>query len=151
MDISSISAVLTAIGVLTGVTFGIIQLRNLARTRYMDLLLRFYEAWYTKDFQAEYRRIFTAQFKDYDDYMKRYGWGEGFAVTGWFELLGIMLRKKYVDLDFVYDFLRHSIKLIWEKMQPVFEGYRKVIDDPTYYEHFEYLYNEIKQREKMSS
>jgi hypothetical protein len=36
----------------------------------------------------------------------------------------------------------------WEKMKPVIMGIRKEESNQSYYANFEYLYNEIKKRER---
>ena len=40
MDIASISAAVAAVGVIVGVIFAVLELRNLVRTRQTDLILR---------------------------------------------------------------------------------------------------------------
>jgi len=66
----------------------------------------------------------------------------------YFEGIGVLLRRKLIDIGLVDDLLTAPIKVTWEKMKPVAEGYRKELNLPTVMEYFEYLYNEMQKREQ---
>lgn len=64
VDLTSISAILAAIGVFVGVVFAILQLRDLVKTRQTDLVIRLYSNWSDEKFIEAYSEIITDEFKD---------------------------------------------------------------------------------------
>ena len=148
LDIPSISAVVAAVGVLVGVAFTAMELKNLVKTRQTDLVVRLYSTMGSKENQEAWEKIKSRQFKDYNDYMKEFGWSEVAEVCVPFEGLGVLLLRKLVDIGLVDDLFSTLIMRIWEKVKPVVEGHRKYYDQPEIYEYFEYLYNEMQKREQ---
>lgn len=73
MDIASlneVSGILAAIGVLVGVVLTVMELRNLAKQRQTDLVMRLYSTFITKQFQDAYETMWTEDFKDYNDVLR---------------------------------------------------------------------------------
>jgi len=155
VDIPSISAVVAAIGVIVGVVLAIMQLRNLVKTRQTDLAIRLYSTYGSKEFVGAWTKIMTAEFKDYNDFVKKYGLPissedpvdiANNMVGIFFEGIGVLLHRKLVDIDLVMQLF--PVKIVWEKLKPIVEGTRKQFDEPKFYEWFEYLYNEMQKREQ---
>ena len=48
----------------------------------------------------------------------------------------------------IEDLFGGSIARAWEKVRPGIVKARQQLNDPTIYEYFEYLYNEMKKREQ---
>jgi hypothetical protein len=71
LDIPSISAMLAAIGVLVGVVFAILELRNLVRIRHTDLLLGLYSTYDSLEFLEAWQKIFLTGFKHYDAFVEK--------------------------------------------------------------------------------
>lgn len=64
IDLSSINAVsgiLAAIGVLVGVIFAVLELRNLVKTRQTDLVVRLYSTFGSKELQEAWEKIKTRE------------------------------------------------------------------------------------------
>jgi len=148
VDIIEISAMVAAAGVLVGVVYYILDIRNQARTRQTDLVMRLYTTFHSKEFQAEMAKVMTAKFRDYDDAVEKYGWEFGFPVGLFFEGIGVLLHRKLVDLSLVDDLFTFHTRVVWQKIKPIVEGARKHFNAPTILEWFEYLYNEMKKREQ---
>jgi hypothetical protein len=99
-------------------------------------------------------RTLKTEYKDYDDFVKRYGEVHSekpeqaaiLALVNYFEGLGILVKRKLIDIDLVYDFLGSDINMIWEKLKPIIEGERKKRNYPPL--NCEYFYNEMKKREQ---
>jgi len=153
MDIVSISAVVAAGGVIVGVAFAILELRNLVQTRQTDLALRLYSHFGSKEFLEARRTVMDLEFEDYNDYVKKHGrFGRVEAVSQvcmFFQGMGVLLHRKLLNISLIDDlFSPISIKLIWVKMKPVVEGWRKQFNEPRTLEWFENLYNELRKREQ---
>ena len=71
MDIPSISAIVAATGVIVGVVLTILELRNLVKQRQTDLVMRLYSTFVTKGFQEAYQTMWTADFTDYNEALRR--------------------------------------------------------------------------------
>jgi hypothetical protein len=75
-------------------------------------------------------------------------------VSSVFEGLGVLLRRKFLDIDLVRELLSESTKMTWEKVKPMVDDARRQIaqrksgEYVPVYQSWEYLYNELKKREK---
>ncbi len=65
-----------------------------------------------------------------------------FEIVTFFEQVGFMVEKKFVDHEVVVDRLSHYVLLNWRKLEPWIAGVRQEKNDPTYGEHFERLYSQ---------
>jgi hypothetical protein len=149
LDVTEISAIVAAAGVLVGVVYYILDMRNQARTRQTDLVMRLYSIYGSKDFQEAWAAVRELDFKDYNDFIKKYGWSAAMSeVCLFFEGVGVLLHKKLVDISMLDDLFTGPVKMTWEKMKPMIEGHREQRKYPQFYEWLEYLYNEMKKREQ---
>jgi len=155
LDIPSISAIVAAIGVIIGVIFAVLQLRDLVKTRKTDLVIRLYSTYGSREFQEAWVETLRLEFKDYHDYLKKYGatsekpvYTSVNMVAAYFEGIGILLRRRLIDIALVDDLLSSDIVLTWHKMKPIVEGWRKQFNRPQISEWFEYLYDEMQKREQ---
>lgn len=147
-DIASISTIVAATGVLVGVVFAVLQLRDLVKTRQTDLILRLYAAFNTKEFLKTWDEVRKRDAKDFTDYEKKYGWSEALEVGMFFEGIGVLLKRKLINIDLVDDLFTGPIKITWESFEDLTKDARKQREAPTLFEWFEYLYNEMKKREQ---
>ena len=147
LDIPSISALVAAVGVIVGVVFAVLQLRNLVRTRQTDLVMRLYSTFGSKEFQREWTRIWNTEYKNYKDFLKKEKLVAPEAGL-FFEGVGVLLYRKLIDISLIDDLFSGPIKMTWEKMKPIVEDARKQLDQPQYAEWVEYLYNEMRKREQ---
>jgi len=155
LDIPSISSIVAAAGVLVGVVFAVLQLRDLMRTRQTDLVMRLYSIFGSKEFQEAWVETLRLDFKDYHEYLKKYGatsekpvYTSVNMVAAFFEGIGILLRRRFVDIALIDDLFSSDIVITWRKMKSLVEGWRKQFNRPQISEYFEYLYNEMRKREQ---
>jgi len=155
LDIPSISAIVAAIGVIIGVIFAVFQLKDFVKTRQTDLVMRLYSTYGSKEFQEAWVETLRMEFKDYKDYLEKYGSDSAKSayvsvnmLAGFFEGLGILLHRNLIDITLVDDLFSSDIFLTWHKMKPLVEGWRKQFNRSQMSEWFEYLANEMKKREQ---
>jgi hypothetical protein len=148
MDIATISTVIAASSVVVGVVFAILQLRDLAKTRKTDLVMRLYSTFDSREFLEGFTKILTIEIKDFNDYLKKYGMAEASEVFLFFEEVGILYMMKLIDLNLVNRLLGDPILMTWEKGKPLVEGFREYFHNPGIFWQFEYLYNEIRKRQQ---
>jgi hypothetical protein len=157
VDITEISAVVAAAGVLVGVVYYILDMRHQSKVRQTDLVMKLYSELGSKEYLEAYPAFFTLDFKDYQDFRNRY---PKFLVVDtptfvsfnmycyFFEGVGILLHRKLIDIELVDDLFSIAIKDDWDKVRPIVEGFRKEMGWPQFWEWFEYLYDEMKKREQ---
>jgi hypothetical protein len=137
--ISAASAIFVSI-------FAVAQLRHLEKHRNVEISMKLFE-WAETD---RLRKAFkwmdkTYQFKNYADFKlleeKDVETAEyPFEVTAFFEQVGFLVEKKFIDLDVVVDRLGHYVVLNWRKLEPWVAAMKQEKHDPTYGEHFQNLY-----------
>jgi len=69
-------------------------------------------------------------------------------LGNYFEGIGILVNKKLIDADIVYDFWGDIVQSAWEKIKPLIVEMRKDTDQPNMFTFWEDLYNEMKKREQ---
>jgi hypothetical protein len=155
LDIPSISAIVAAAGVLVGVILTVLELRHLVKQRKTELVTRLSSEFSTsRQFLEAFVDTLEVEFKDYDDFVKRYGKPiskkevpMSFMTMGnFFEEIGTLYRNKLIDASLINQIF--PISEVWEKMKPLVEGMRKEYHFPTLFDQFEYLYYEMRKREQ---
>jgi len=150
VDIPSISAIVAAAGVLVGVVYYILEMRNQSKVRQTDLVMRLYSTFGSKEFQDAWTRIErreSIEFKNYNEYVEKYGSGDYVQCATFFEGIGVLLQKRLIDIKLVDSLFSVPLKLMYEGMKPIIEANSEQFHQRVF-EHFEYLYNEMKKREQ---
>jgi len=156
LDIPSISAIVVAAGVLIGVVYYVLEMRQQTRIRKTDLTTRLYAMITTNEFLEAFRKVMNLQIKDYEDYLKQYGslfskspMHKAFYITGGFyDFVGILLYRKHIGINLVCDVIGIGMtKMAYEKLKPVVLGFRKELSEPIAFAGFEYVYNELLKKE----
>jgi hypothetical protein len=148
VDIQTFSIVIASASVVAGVIYYALQIRNQNRTRQTDLVMKLYSNFNSPEFQKTWEQILKREAKDLQDYQKKYGNAESVTVGMFFEGIGILLKRKLIDIELVDDMFTSPIKMTWEKMKNMTLESRKIYNRPETFEWFEYLYNEMKKREQ---
>jgi hypothetical protein len=154
VDITEISAIVAAAGVLVGVAYYILDMRNQTKQRQTDMVMRLYATFGSTEFQTVYQRIMNLEFEDYADFLKRYATSDpevlaaSYSVGIFFEGIGVLVNRRLISMDLVDDLLSSPVVDTWDKLKPLVEGRRERLKRPQTLEWFEYLYNEMKKREQ---
>ena len=156
VDITEISAIVAAAGVLIGVAYYILDMRNQALLRKTDLVMRLFSTFASVDHRTAGKKVIWIDYKDYDDYVKKYGAPNSEepiptavdTVLYFYEEVGVLLSKKLIDIDLVDQLFGYNIMLVGAKVMPILEEGRKRLNVPRFWLNFEYLYNEMKKREQ---
>jgi hypothetical protein len=153
VDIQTVSIAVASASVTVAAFYYVWQIRHQTKTRQTDLVMRLYSTYYSKEFTEALTRYLNADFKNYDDFIEKYGTIPSenpvqiaFQMVGtFFEGVGELLHKKLIDIEIVEDLF--AVELYWTKTEPLIKDLRKQFT-PKLNEWFEYLYNEIKKREQ---
>jgi len=153
VGIQEVSIAVASASVTVAAIYYVWQIRHLTKTRQTDLVMRLYSTYYSKEFTEALTRYLNADFRNYDDFVEKYGpiLSENpvqiaFQMVGtFFEGIGELLHKKLIDVEIVQDLF--AVELYWTKAKPLIKDLRKQFS-PRLWEWFEYLYNEMKKREQ---
>jgi hypothetical protein len=148
VDIRTVSIAIASAGVFVAAIYYILQIRHQTKVRQTDLIMRLYSQFNSLEFQKILEEVLNRDGKDYGDYHEKYGTAEVTAVGLFFEGIGILLKRKLIDIELVDDMFSTDIKWTWEKMKNITLELRKIRNRPEIFEWFEYLYNEMRKREQ---
>jgi hypothetical protein len=149
LDIQSISTVIAATSVVVGVVFAVLQLRGLVKTRQTDILVGIYSAYLSnKENWESWEKVRDRKATSYSDYKKKYGFVEVNQICSLYEQVGVLLKRKLVDINLVQDLFGEDVERVWKMFKPIIYGSRKTMKTMHWGKSFEYLYNEMKKREQ---
>ena len=151
LDIPSITGIVAAIGVIVGVVFTVLELRNLVQTRQTDLIMRLYSTYGSKEFLEATSRVTDIASGNYEDFVKKYGYADVLQVGTFFEGLGVLLRRKLIGIQLADDLFSEPVKTTWRFMEHMIETDRKRLNQPRIFEWFEYLAVEIQKKEQQQA
>ena len=150
-------SLLTLISLTIGVIYHIMTLRNTRKnqelqleTRQAQLYMNLDDTYHSPEFRKLLYEMLDLEWKDYDEWYEKVrgtnipsqvAFG---SVMGYFNGLGLLVRKGLIDIDTVYDLLATWIVVVWEKYIPIMQAQRDRRNRPIWGE-FEYLYNEVKK------
>jgi len=156
VDVTEISAIVAAAGVLVGVVLTVLELRNLVKQRKTELVTTLYSSTFNnREFTEAGLMVMSLEYKDYDDFIEKYGqmdskepiWVAVNLATNMFNELGILLHDKSVSDETIDELFGYRIAFLWEKLKPLIDGMRKQLS-PRVSEWFEYLHNEMQRFQK---
>ena len=148
VDIQTVSIAIASTSVVAGVIYYALQIRQQTKTRQTDLVIRLYTTFASKEMRQTWERITTREYMDFNTYREKFGLSDVNEIGWFFEGVGVLLYRKLIDIAVVDDLFSSPIKISWEKMKPVAEGERKQFGRPQIWEWWEYLYNQMQNREQ---
>jgi hypothetical protein len=153
VDITEISAVVAAAGVLVGVVLAVLELRNLVKQRQAEVLLQLHSTWGSKEYRDSMAEVTLLEFEGYQEFIRKYGEQRDtpvrraiWNISDFYELMGLLVHRKLVDISLVADMF--NVVFTWEKLEPIHKERRKELNTPELFYWFEYLYNEVKKRQQ---
>ena len=148
VDVQTVSIAIASASVVAGVMYYVLQLRHQVKTRKTDVVIRLNTVWVGKDFMEAWSRVMDREIKEYDTYSASNvsNWVPEIQIGTFFEELGFLVYSGFADFEFISTLF--PVELAWEKLRFLIARIRKSRNDQTYYEWFEYLYNEVKKREQ---
>jgi hypothetical protein len=154
VDIQAFSIAIASAGVLAGVIYYILEIRHQSRLRQTESVIRLspFFNMNAREMQEAITQVCSIEYENYNDYLERYsGKPENTMLKilgNYFEGIGILVSKKLVDADIVYNFWGDIIQSSWEKIKPLIADMRKDSGDLNMFVFWEYLYDEMKKRKQ---
>jgi hypothetical protein len=147
-EVQTVSIVVASASVVLAAIYYIFQVRHQTKLRQTDLVMRLYSTFGSKEFQDAWTRIESSVFKNYYEYVKKYGSGDYVQCATFFEGIGVLLQRKLIDVNLIDALFGVPLKYMYGIMKPIIEGNKEQFHEPRVFEYFEYLYNEMKKREQ---
>src|SRR4030067_3473747 len=122
VDIQTVSIAIASASVVAGIIYYSLQIRLQTKARQTDLVIRLYTAFGGKEMRQAWEKITTTECSDFNTYQKEFGLCDLNEVGWFFEGVGILLRRKLMDIAVVADLFRSPITLSWGKMKLVAGG-----------------------------
>jgi len=148
IDIQTISIAIASASVFAAAIYYMFRIRHEAKVRQTDLVMKLYSQFNSLEFQKMWHEVLNREARDWQDYNNKYGLVEFTAVSIFFEGIGILLRRKLINIELIDDMFTTDVKWTWERIKDLTLEYRKVRNQPEIFEWFEYLYNEMQKRQQ---
>jgi len=140
------ATVLSALAGVSATVFILLQLRHMEHHRNLEVSMKLFEWAESERLRKAFRWVEEEfQFENYEKYKAEEA--ESFEVSdypyeveAYFEEVGFLVVKKFVDLDIIVDRLGPSIIADWKRLEPWIFALRKERGDETFGEHFQKLY-----------
>jgi len=151
VDLAEIQAayyMVAATGVLVAAIYYVINLRYNMKAREMEVCQLFVKEWTSEQGMQRYAKMMTLEWKDYDDFMKKYGYSNpemfGLWVSQLFmiETMGILMKSGVVNPEKLYYLGGYGGIRMWEKYRGIVQGRRGISWGQDYMINAEYLANE---------
>jgi len=123
IELSVIRDLVTIFGVLAGLTYYIMTVRNQNKARQAQLLNNLYESYRSPESRRQSLEIQSWDWKDPDEFFDKYGqevnpdaWALWEAKASFFNGVGILLKKNLIDIALVDEFLTSSVNRHWNML-----------------------------------
>ena len=151
-DVQTVSILIASISVIGSAVYYLLETRHQRRIRQTESIIRF-SPWFSidaKGIQEAISNVHSTQYTDYNDYLSKYaGKPEQISLKllgNYFEGIGLLVSKKLVEEDLVFDFWGDVAESVWDENEKVINGMRKDSGTPYTFEYWELLVKAIKKK-----
>jgi len=149
VDIIDISAMVAAAGVVVGVVYYILDIRHDKKAREMELCRLVTSDLATEQGMKRYAIMMNMEWKDYEDFMEKYGYSNPEMFSKWtsqfliWENLGVLIKSKVVTAEKLYDTGGVGPILGWEKFKDIIQRRRDVAWGQDFWSNAEFFAREM--------
>ena len=154
--LQTVSIAIASTGVFLAAVYYILQIRHQTKMRQSDLIIRLYSVYSGKTLQKALAIVMALDYKDYEDFVKKYGPMPSTSpnevlisvgiVGTFFEGVGVLLSERLLDINLVLKLF--AVEMYWKKVEPLVKEGRKQLT-PEHWQWCAYLYNEVKKRKQI--
>ena len=175
VDVETIGVLVTAASVSIAATYYIMNLRisqknqelmlksqdQTLETRQTQLFMQIYTRYLEDDlFGKNYFILMGRQWKNHDDYVKKYisefiggpgpDGGDLTRMMTFYEGVAVLIMRKMIDISLVYELMPTNVTALWTKYEPLIKYWRaNGPTPPNVYKLVEYLSNSIAEYAKV--
>lgn len=159
IDLQTISIVSAAIGILVGVFNWIRkssteekQRQTEIETRQAQLFMQLYDRRTDVESWRHWLEVcYQMKWENPEDFMQKYGpainpdaFAKWLTVGNYFVGVGVLVRRKLIELELVYDLMPNMAIGWWDKAGPIVKALRESFDRPEHMKDAEYLCDELR-------
>jgi hypothetical protein len=141
-----LTAILSTLAGVAATVFILLQLKHMDKHRDLEISMKLFEWAETERLRKAFRWVDKEfNFVDFEKYKAQVE--ENFEVSDYpyqveafFEEVGFLVNKRFVDIDVIVDRLGAYIVSNWKKLEPWVVAIGKERGDKTFGEHFQQLY-----------
>ena len=148
LDLSTIATVVAAVSVVVGVVFTILELRHMTRTRRTDVIMRIYDRFGTKEMVEAIYSVGQLRSETSPSLPPKGGLTGVIQIAILFEGLGVLLEQDLIDIKLVDSLFGPTLDALWQPIRPLIYGMRESLKQPSFFSHFEDLYNRLNDYRK---
>ena len=133
MDVVQALSALGNLAVVLALVVGLLQLRDLAKQRQEEMVLRVYAPFFDPAFSRAYWLVHTWRYTTFEQFDAEATLEEKAAlnvVRMLFETMGVMYERGLAKIDFLDDLLSSPTLMTWSKIAPIMHGYRVKANAP---------------------
>ena len=156
VDASTVSIIIASASVIAGVSYYVLQVLNLVKSRQMDIVMRLYMTWGSEDMKRAFSKVVALKQQDYEAFSREHGsiaspnrspiWTDIDRV-GWFmNGLGFIVHRRFVSIDMIEELFGYGVVFQWKILGPLVLGWRAELNTPESFGWFEYLAKELEGR-----
>jgi len=150
MDFHTLLSLISTLAIVAGGVFGVVQLRHFGKQRTRESALQMLHSFQTQEFLRVVNIVFDLpeglSKREIEDRL-----GDNMicvlSLFGTFESLGILVFRGEMDIQLVEDFFSGIIILSGKKFKNYLTEVRGSSRRPTYYEWFQWLFEQVEKRE----
>ena len=156
IELSVIRDLVAIFGVIAGLTYYIMTVRNANKARKIQLLMQLRQAQQDTEYLKGTLEVWEADFDDYDDFLRKYDssinpdhYVKRTKMWNFMDGIGYLVKQNLIDMESVYHLMQGTYTITsWQTWGPIIEKTREMSDNPDYMIWFEYLAKEMsKMRE----
>jgi len=150
IELTVIRDLVAIVGVLAGLTYYMMTVRNQNKARQTQTLMQLRDRWLDKEWSADYVELLESNWDDYDDFVRKYDsavniehYTKRYRMWTFYDGVGYHLYKGLIDSESVYHLMQGlGAGMQWRKWKSVIEEQRRRWDNPDWWKWFEYLAEE---------
>ena len=151
-SIQTASIIITMLSIVIGVGMGVVQFRNLVKTRRIQLYTELFNKLTEKEVQRDFTEVLMIwKWKDPDEFFDKYGPEKNpdeflkfSSSISYLENLGLFVKENLVDKDWVANLVDYMVLEFWEKYEPIIAKLGEPYNNPCITPMAKYLYVQIK-------
>ena len=134
-------------GLLVGIAYYIISLRNQNRARKTQLYLQMINTFSESDYLEALGKLNDLEWSTAEDFIEDWRTPEGRktirTLGNWYEGLGTLVKENLLDIRVVALLVTGLVIQFWDKFIPVIDEVREALEWPRFYIEAEYLYDQL--------
>ncbi len=161
-EIQAVYYMVAATGVLVAAIYYVINIRATQRnmkenlqTRQTQLFMQIFQRFQDPEFSNQWNILMDRTWKDTDDFMKKYGGNPSpdgaslLSVQTYFEGVAVLLMKKMIDIDIVYELMPTMATTFWKKYESLVKQFREEMGYPQLFRPVEYLSDRLVEHARL--